>query len=111
MYYCRMRASHRRTASSINDMSAFNLLNAIVPVTGAASGIGLAVCKRLRAEGATPLLLDVHAHRLDAALQEVFGAAAARNRAYLLDVRDPQAVDACLKRIGDDHGPVTHAVA
>jgi 3-oxoacyl-[acyl-carrier protein] reductase len=92
-------------------MPTWNLEHAIVPVTGAASGIGLAICKRLRAEGATPLLLDVDAHALDIALHEVYGTANTSNRGYVLDVRDSQAVDACLARIRDEHGLVTHAVA
>ncbi|MFT3721548.1 SDR family NAD(P)-dependent oxidoreductase [Pseudorhodoferax sp.] len=94
-------------------MTSLHLSSAVVPVTGAASGIGLAICKRLRAEGATPLLLDVDARKLDAAVREVFGADRAdpSRYGYLLDVADAHAVEACLAQIKADHGPITHAVA
>lgn len=94
-------------------MTLLNLESALVPVTGAASGIGLAICRRLRAEGATPLMLDFDAQRLEAAVREVFGASAgdASRYSYLLDVRDSKAVEACLGRIRNDHGLITHAVA
>lgn len=88
------------------------LRGAIVPVTGAASGIGLAICKRLREAGATPLLLDFDERHLAAAAREVYASeGAAPGFAYLLDVTDSKAVDACLERIKREHGPVTHAVA
>ena len=93
-------------------MNLLNLESAIVPVTGAASGIGLAVCKRLRAEGAAPLLLDFNEGRLDTAVREVFPDADSSSRYhYVLDVRDSNAIDACFSDIKRDHGMVTHAVA
>ncbi|EER60280.1 short-chain dehydrogenase/reductase SDR [Acidovorax delafieldii 2AN] len=94
-------------------MTSWNLESALVPVTGAASGIGLAICKQLRAAGATPLLLDFDAHKLETAVQEVYGtgADAPSRYGYLMDVRDSAAVDACLAQIRADHGLITHAVA
>ena len=89
----------------------WNLESAIIPVTGAASGIGLAICKRLRAEGARPLLLDINAAQLDSALQEVYGEREASRFGYVVDVRDSKAVDACFEQLRRDHGPATHAVA
>lgn len=84
---------------------------AVVPVTGAASGIGLAICKKLRSVGATPLLLDVDEERLATAAREVYPKASDPTRyACVLDVRDSGAVDACFAAIERDHGPVTHAV-
>jgi 3-oxoacyl-[acyl-carrier protein] reductase len=91
--------------------SMWNMKSAVVPVSGAASGIGLAICKRLREEGATPLLLDVNAARLDAAAKEVYGLDKSSRYAYALDVRDSAAVDACFSEILTSHGRVTHAVA
>jgi 3-oxoacyl-[acyl-carrier protein] reductase len=95
-------------------MNSWTLQSAIVPVSGAASGIGLAICKRLRAEGATPLLLDLDHSKLVAAVREVYpevtGGEASR-LSYKLDVRDSKAVDACFDAIRTNHGPVTHAVA
>jgi 3-oxoacyl-[acyl-carrier protein] reductase len=93
-------------------MGSFNLQSAIVPVTGAASGIGLAICKRLRAEGATPLLIDFDKPRLQAAAKDVFdGSDAASHYSYVVDVRDSLAVDACVVEMIRSHGRVTHAVA
>jgi NAD(P)-dependent dehydrogenase (short-subunit alcohol dehydrogenase family) len=88
-----------------------NLDAAVVPVTGAASGIGLAICRRLREVGAVPLLLDVDAERLDQARRELYPGADPLQRAYCVDMRDSAAVDACLAAIRLDHGPITHAVA
>jgi 3-oxoacyl-[acyl-carrier protein] reductase len=93
-------------------MAAWNFKSALVPVTGAASGIGLAICRRLREEGATPLLLDMDAGRLALALTQVFGDTPDSQRyAYCVDVSDSKAVDECFARIRQEHGLVTHAVA
>lgn len=90
----------------------WKLESALVPVTGAASGIGLEICRALRAEGARPILLDIDAGKLRAALAEVYGQGVDGERhGYLVDVRDPKAVDACFDRIRAQHGPATHAVA
>lgn len=93
-------------------MSLLNLESAVVPVTGASSGIGLAICKRLRSAGAVPLLLARGEERLAAAVREVYPDAGSDTRyAYRVDVRDAKAVDACLAAIRRDHGRVDHAVA
>lgn len=92
-------------------MNPWNFRSAVVPVTGAASGLGLAICKRLRSEGARPLLLDVDAAQLERALREVYPDGDASRSGYVVDVRDPEAVDACFEEIRRAHGPVTHAVA
>jgi NAD(P)-dependent dehydrogenase (short-subunit alcohol dehydrogenase family) len=85
--------------------------SAVVPVTGGASGIGLAVCKRVRKLGATPLLLDVNAAQLAIALREIYGDADPSRYGYVVDVADSQAVDDVFERIRGEHGLVTHAVA
>ena len=93
-------------------MAGWNFQQALVPVTGAASGIGLAICRRLREEGATPLLLDVDAGRLDSSLSEVYGDVGDRTRySYQVDASNPAEIDACFDRIRTEHGLVTHAVA
>lgn len=93
-------------------MAAWNFQSALVPVTGAGSGIGLAICRRLREEGATPLLLDVDSDRLAAALAEVYAGVDDRARyGYQVDVRSSSAIDACFDSIRSEHGLVTHAVA
>jgi 3-oxoacyl-[acyl-carrier protein] reductase len=103
---------HPPTALPTKNMSTWNLQSAIVPVTGAASGIGLAICERLRAEGATPLLLDIDEGRLRQQAAALFPQAQDPSHyAYRVDVGDSRAVDACLEEIRRRHGPVTHAVA
>lgn len=93
-------------------MSTWNMESAIVPVTGAASGIGLAVCERLRATGATPLLLDWDEQKLHVAAKQVYKDSDESSRfCYLVDVRDSRAVDECFVSIARTHGPATHAVA
>jgi 3-oxoacyl-[acyl-carrier protein] reductase len=93
-------------------MATWNFESALVPVTGAGSGIGLAICRRLRDEGATPLLLDVNASRLAAALADVYADVDDRARfGYQVDVCSSSDVDTCFDRIRREHGLVTHAVA
>jgi 3-oxoacyl-[acyl-carrier protein] reductase len=93
-------------------MAAWDFESALVPVTGAGSGIGLAVCRRLRMEGATPLLLDVDAAKISSALDEIYRGVEDRARyGYHVDVRSSRSVDDCFSRIRSEHGLVTHAVA
>ncbi|RNM12192.1 SDR family NAD(P)-dependent oxidoreductase [Nocardioides pocheonensis] len=92
-------------------MITLGLESAVVPVTGAASGIGLAIAERLRSEGATPLLIDVDESGLRDAAERVYGADSNPRYTYPVDVSDSSAVDACLAEIGVDHGPISHAVA
>ena len=93
-------------------MAAWNFGSSVVPVSGAASGIGLAICKRLRAEGATPLLLDINESQLAAALAEVFAGEADPSRfGYVVDVTRSAQLNDCFAAIKRDHGLITHAVA
>lgn len=95
-------------------MTQWNFQSAVVPVTGGASGIGLAISKALRAAGAIPLILDFDRDRLAAAVLEVFpefDAETAGRHGYVLDVADAAAVDDCFTRILRDHGPIAHLVA
>jgi NAD(P)-dependent dehydrogenase (short-subunit alcohol dehydrogenase family) len=94
------------------NVNTWNMASAIVPVTGAASGLGLSICKRLRSVGATPLLLDRDAQALQGALTAVFGPDLDSSAfGYCVDVRDRAAVDSCFEQIAQAHGRVTHAVA
>lgn len=93
-------------------MIGLDLEGALVPVTGAASGIGLALAQQLRLAGATPVLLDIDEQALDVALASVYGESAdAAAFGYVVDVSDSSAVDECFSAIHRDHGAVTHAVA
>lgn len=53
-------------------MNVTGLESAVVPVTGGASGIGLAICRKLRAAGAVPILVDVNADSLNTAEAEIY---------------------------------------
>src|SRR5690348_9761657 len=93
-------------------MNTWQLQSAVVPVTGAASGIGLAICKRLREEGATPLLMDLDEHKLEDAAQEVYSDSSTPGRyAYRVDVSNSGSIDACFAEIKRTHAPITHAVS
>ena len=86
--------------------------SAVVPVSGAAAGIGLAICQRLKSAGAVPILLDYHRENLEKASREVYPELTDHAKhAHVLDVRDRSGVDACFDRIGHDHGRIDHAVA
>lgn len=91
----------------------WNLNSAIIPVSGAASGIGLAICKCLRSVGATPLLIDIDEKKLKVAALEVYPETSYTHARfiYVLDARNSKAVDSCFETIREDHGFITHAVS
>lgn len=74
------------------------LAGQVVAVTGAAGGIGLAVCERLREEGAIAYALDL-------------GADAAQEFEIAVDVTDPVSVEYALLRIVRREGKVDSVVA
>lgn len=93
-------------------MIGLNLKGALVPVTGAASGIALAIAQQLRVAGATPILLDVNEPALDGAVASVYGESAdAASFGYVVDVSNSSAIEDCFSAIRRDHGVITHAVA
>jgi len=71
-------------------------------VTGAASGIGLALTRRLLAEGARVVMADVEAAALDAAASEA--GALGDVLGVVVDVRDSDAVDDLAQRTADAFG-------
>jgi len=71
-------------------------------VTGAAGVMGLAVVKALLAEGATVVMVDVAASRL----QELASALGRRAVPAVFDVTDPQAIEQELERLKGSLGPV-----
>lgn len=74
----------------------------IAVVTGAASGIGLALCKALLAAGLTVCMLDVEGPALDQAAAKLGGGA----DTYTCDVSDPVAVSRVANDILRRHGQV-----
>lgn len=65
-------------------------------ITGAASGIGLAITYKLMAEGASVALLDLN----EAGLQQEFGSAGEKTLLIGVDSTDEAAVEAAIRRIG-----------
>jgi 2-hydroxycyclohexanecarboxyl-CoA dehydrogenase len=69
-------------------------------VTGGASGIGAATCRRLAAEGARVAVTDINLAGAQEIADEVGGAA------YELDVRSQDSIDAAVKGAESDLGPI-----
>ncbi|MBV9542857.1 MAG: SDR family oxidoreductase [Chloroflexi bacterium] len=76
----------------------------IALVTGAAGGIGQAVCRRLASEGAAIVATDLQASQVEGLASELRGNDGGRALALGLDVRDKssavQAVNAAIKEFG-----------
>jgi 3-oxoacyl-[acyl-carrier protein] reductase len=68
------------------------LTDRVAIVTGAAHGIGRAICAELAREGARVWAADVRPAELDATLRTVEAAAAGSCQTGVVDVRDPKAV-------------------
>ena len=75
-----------------------NLPDRVAIVTGAAHGIGRAVCAELARDGARVWACDVRAAELDATRAAVETVAAGSCETAVVDVRDPQAVTAFVTR-------------
>ena len=71
-------------------------------VTGGASGIGLAIARKLSGLGARVVLCDVDAQKLEAAR----GGVSAKAGVLCLDVTDGKAVAAAIGRFVEEAGPV-----
>ncbi len=75
-------------------------------VTGAAHGIGRAICVELAREGASVWACDVLARELEETRRTVEAVAAGACRVAELDVRDPEAVTALVARIDATAGRI-----
>ena len=88
------------------------LTGRVAVVTGAGSGIGLAVTEAFAAEGMQVLMLDVEAERLRAEAERLAAAGLAVD-SLVVDVTDPEAVEAAgaaaVERFGALHVAVNNA--
>jgi len=80
----------------------------IALVTGAAgAGIGRAIASRLAADGATVVVTDVHAGRLEQAVREIADTNGGRAVGQLLDAGDREQIVDVTDRVLDELGPIT----
>ena len=86
--------------AKLSKVSERPLTRQIAVVTGAASGLGLAVARALRAEGAEVAMFDIVAEPLAAAAASLGGLAVP------CDLTDPAAVDAAMARVCKAFGGV-----
>ncbi len=77
-------------------MQEFN--NQVAVITGAASGLGMAIAVRLAAEGVKLALLDVNG----AGLREVAGQVPTETRTYPLDITNEAQVEEVIGQVGAD---------
>lgn len=71
----------------------------IAVVTGAAGGLGRAICAQLIADGLHVVGLDINAQGLDSM-------ASAQFSGHVVDLTDPSAISAIFAQIGADHGGI-----
>ena len=83
------------------------LTGKVAAITGGAGGIGQACGQRFAAEGARVVLFDIDAAKADAAARAIGPTA----RGEALDVRDPEAVEAAMRRVAATEGSLDILVA
>lgn len=76
--------------------------NQVAVITGAASGLGIAIAKKLSAEGVKLALLDLKEQQL----QEVASQMVTETQAYALDITDESQVQHTFQQIGEQFGAV-----
>jgi len=81
------------------------MMSRVAVVTGAASGMGLAISRRLADEGSRVALLDLDGDAADQAADDLRGTGA-QAIAAKVDVTDRGAVDEALQRVRTELGPV-----
>lgn len=79
-----------------------NHTNAVTIVTGAAGGIGLAICQRLAEDGYRLALFDVDEAKTEAVAAELGGAA----QPYRVDLASPEAITAAVDAVRARQGPI-----
>ena len=80
------------------------LADKVAIVTGAAGGIGRAICLRLAKEGAAVLVTGPHLERAEAVAAELLREPGSRAAATICDVRDPALVAAAVRQAEETWG-------
>ncbi|WP_257098929.1 SDR family NAD(P)-dependent oxidoreductase [Pseudovibrio flavus] len=80
----------------------YGLEGKVVVITGAASGLGLAMAKSYAAIGAKPVITDISQEALDRACEEI----GPNVVAYLHDVTDLESIPALIAKIESEVGPI-----
>src|SRR2546425_9526423 len=83
-----------------------SLVEKVAVVTGAAHGIGRAICVELAREGARVWACDILAADLEETRRAVDDQTAARAHTAVVDVTDPAQVNAFVARIADAEGRI-----
>lgn len=79
-------------------------------VTGAAGGIGKAVCEELAKAKSNVALLDVDVEQADSAAAEIAGEFGISARAYKVDVRDVNQIAQVIAKVHSDFGAIDHLI-
>lgn len=90
--------------------SMFDLTGQVALVTGAASGLGLAIAEVVAANGAHVAMLDVDASGLDKAAEKLRATGAAAET-HVVDVADRVALTSVIDTVAETHGRLDVAVA
>lgn len=98
------------SGAAIMTLEMFSLEGRVAAVTGAASGLGLAMAEALAAAGATVALLDIDEPALAAAARSI-ALAGGRAEAVRLDVADRVAVRQAIEHLADRHGRLDAVIA
>lgn len=80
------------------------LSDKVAIVTGAAGGIGRAICLRLAKEGAAVLVTGPHLERAEAVAAELLREPGSRAAATICDVRDPASVSGAVRQAKETWG-------
>jgi NAD(P)-dependent dehydrogenase (short-subunit alcohol dehydrogenase family) len=87
-------------------MTSIGLEGTTAVITGGATGIGLAIAKALAAQGANVVIASRKKENLEKAEELLKGSGAKGEVAhYVLDVREPEAVDRVAQEVADRFGP------
>jgi len=93
-------------ASRRRERRAYSFCDKTVVISGGSRGLGLALARRLGAEGANLVLLARNGRQLDRAKAALEGEQGASVVTFECDVRDPQAVNAVIDRVVESAGSI-----